>query len=117
MILVGCTRGVTPKRCFFLSDGQDEHAVQGKRCNRRSTMRSQTHERETFPLEMLRPVIMAWVLKSYFFAAVRIKRCLTCSFTERTRDTGQGRILSDRLAACHDRNTMVDVKCRLLSYL
>jgi hypothetical protein len=108
---------MTPKRCFFLSDGQDAHAVHGKRGNRRATMRGQTHASETFPLEMLRPVIMAWVIESYFFAAVRIKRCLTCSFTERTRDTGQGQILSDRLAACHDRNTMVDVKCRLLSCL
>ena len=68
---------MTPKRCFFLSDGQDEHAVQGKGGNRRSTMRGQTHERKTFPLEMLRPVIMAWVIESYFFAAVRIKRCLS----------------------------------------
>jgi len=108
---------VTPERCFFLSDGQDEHSVHGERCNRRSTMRGQTHERDALPLEMLMPVIMVWVIESDFFPAVRIERCLPCSFTERTRYTGQGQILSDRLATCHDRNDMVYVKCRLLSCL
>ena len=115
--LVGGTRGVTPTGCFFLSDGKNEHSVHGERCNRRSTMRGHTHERDTFPLEMLMPVMLAGVIERYFFSAVRIKRSLTCSFTERTRYTSPCQILSDRLAACHDRNNMVYVKCRLLSCL
>src|SRR5215831_8207245 len=77
----------------------------------------QTHERDTFPLEVRMPVVLTWVIENDFFSAVRIKCGLPCSFTERTRDTGQCQILSDRLAPCHDRNDMVYMKCRLLSFL
>jgi len=82
--LGGRTRRVTPARCFFLSDGQDEYAVHGQRCNCRSTMRGQTHERDTFPLEVRMPVVLTWVIENDFFSAVRIKCGLPCSFTKRT---------------------------------
>ena len=89
-----------PEHGFFLSDGQEEPAVHGKRGHRRSTMRGPTHESDTCPRERLIPVLMAGVRERDGFSAVRSKRCLTGSLTQSTRDTGSGQMLSDRLATC-----------------
>ena len=73
---------MTSQRCLFLSDGKYQYPVHVQSFNRSPPGCCQAHEVDTFPPEMLTPGIASWIIKSYFFAALRVNRCLACCLAE-----------------------------------
>jgi len=102
---------------FLLPNSENQCAIQIKCAYGGAPGRGQTGQAYALPLEMLRPHVIARVVKSRLVAGFRIDSPLTRALSERAGDTRQGKILSDRLALGGDGSDVINVKSSFLPCL
>jgi hypothetical protein len=108
---------VTAEGLFFVSDGQNQGAIQLQGRYRGPPRRCQSDEPNALPPKMLLPNICAGIIKRYFSATLWINGDAPRSLAQRTRDTGQREVALDRRATRDARIHVIEVKGRLLACL
>jgi len=116
-LMASGSRRMTTQQGLFVANGQSKGAIHCQRFDGSPSRLSLTYEAYGLPTKMGFPRLATGIVKRNRLASMGINRLQAGSFTQRTGNTGKGKIGQVRFSAMSCRHHMVNVKRRFLAFL